>query len=356
MKRLTLLLGSCLTALTMFNSCSNDFDLVDTWKDIPVVYGLLNVNDSIQYIKIEKAFLDANTSALVTAQEADSLYYSQISVDLEELDNSGAVEFKFPLTLVDANNEGFPKEEGVFATTPNYVFKTVEVLNPQRRYNIVINTGGDASQTITLQEKNGQRSIGLIGDFAITKPSQSTFFIFEPGRNSEFRWRSMDASGEENAAFYDVVMTINYTETQVGNPGSATNKSLEWVLRKNMPALEGNNTQEIAVGGTAFYQFLSQELEPVDLLCRQLNSFDLTIYAGGEDLYEYINRQTANTGITGNQPLTDYTNLSDGIGILSTRYNKQAYDFQFNAFVYEELLLNDLTKDLGFLEDGDNCN
>lgn len=338
----------------MFNSCSNDFDLVDSWQDVPVVYGLLNVNDSIQYLKIEKAFLDANTSALVVAQEPDSLYYSNISVVLEEI-NDGAVEFTFPLELVDANDEGFPKEDGIFATTPNYVFKTTEPLNPQRRYNMVINTGGDTGKTITLQEKSGQRSIGLIGDFDITKPTQSTFFIFEPGRNSEFRWESTDDSGARNAAFYDVVMSINYTETQVGNPASATLKTLDWVLRKNMPALDAN-FQELPVDGTAFYQFLGQELDPADLICRQLNSFDLTIYAGGEDLYEYINRQAANTGITGTQPLVDYTNLSEGIGILSTRYNKQAYNFQFNAFVYEELLINDLTKDLGFLENGGTCN
>jgi len=114
--------------------------------------------------------------------------------------------------------------------------------------------------------------------------------------------------------------------------------------------------QELLVDGTSFYQFLGQELDPADLICRELTSFDLSIYAGGEDLYEYINRQAANTGITGTQPIVDYTNLSEGIGILSTRYNKKAYNFQFNASVYEELLINDLTKNLGFLENGGTCN
>jgi len=37
MKQLTLLICSCLAAITMFNSCSNDFELVDNWKDIPIV-------------------------------------------------------------------------------------------------------------------------------------------------------------------------------------------------------------------------------------------------------------------------------------------------------------------------------
>jgi len=354
MKKLTLLLSSCFAVIAMFNSCSNDFDLVDTWKDIPVVYGLLNANDSIQYIKIEKAFLDETTSALIVAQEPDSLYYSDISVKLEEQNSNGAVQREIPLDLVDANNEGFPKEEGIFATTPNYVFKTVEPLNEERRYNIVINTGGDSGKTITLEEKNGQRSIGLIGDIAVLKPTLNNPYLFEVGRKADFKWRLIDGSGEPNAAFYDVVMFIHYTERQQGN--APVNKVLEWTLSKNRSANDDNAIQTLEVEGVAFYQYMSQQLDPVGLdVCRELQGFDFAIYAGGEDLYEYINRQAANTGITGTQPLVDYTNLSEGIGILSTRYDKRLNGLSFRANVIDELIVNDLTRDLGFRDSGD-CN
>jgi len=354
MKKLTLWFCGCVAATMMFNSCSNDFDLVDTWQDIPIIYGLLNVNDTAQYIKVEKAFLDPTTSALVIAQEPDSLYYSNISVELEEINENGAVEFTFPLDLIDANLDGYQKPEGIFADTPNYAYKTTETLNPERRYNLVV-TNGDTDKTITLQEQNGQRSIGLIGDFNLTRPNPTGFFNFEPGRGSEFKWSSTDDSGERNAKFYDVILYINYYETDINDPASRTEKTLEWVIRQNMTAIQANS-QEFQVEGADFYRYLGQQLEAYPLICRELNDFDLVIYAGGDDLYQYINRQAANSGITGTQGFSDYTNLSNGLGILSTRYNKRVNSLQFNSDVNDLLLTNEFTSDLNFLEFGDTCN
>lgn len=46
-----------LTAFLFFASCETDFDINADWKDITVVYGALNQNDSIHYIRIQKLFL-----------------------------------------------------------------------------------------------------------------------------------------------------------------------------------------------------------------------------------------------------------------------------------------------------------
>ncbi len=357
MKKLTLLICSCLAAIMMFNSCSNDLDLVDTWKDIPIVYGLLNVNDTAQYIRVEKAFLDEETSALVIAQEPDSLYYDNISVELEEINENGAVEFTFSMDLVDANLEGYQRPEGIFAASPNYVYKTTEPLNPERRYNLVI-INGDNDNVVTLQERNGQRSIGLIGDFITLSPSNNSNFRLklEPGDRTPFRWTSMDESGDQNAAFYDVILLVNYFETERGNPSSRTEKTIEWVLRRNMLADKNTLNQFFEVEATDFYRNLAQQLEPNPMVCRELGDADLIIYAGGEDLLEYINRQAANSGITGTQGFPEFTNLSDGLGVISTRFNKRMDEIRFNSDVNEELLTNEFTFDLGFLEFGQACN
>jgi len=181
------------------------------WKDIPIVYGLLNVNDTAQYIRVEKAFLDEETSALVIAQEPDSLYYDNISVELQEISSSGAVVFTFPLNLVDANLEGYERPEGVFADTPNYVYKTTQLLDPGHRYNVII-TNGDTDKTVTLN--NGQGSIGLIGDFQMSTPALDIDLQLEPGKQTTFQWTKPD-----HAAFYDVILYINYFEAEIGNPG-----------------------------------------------------------------------------------------------------------------------------------------
>jgi len=66
----------------VFYSCKTDFNVVADWQDISIVYGLLDPTDTAQYIKINKAFLDKNTSALIIAQNPDSLYYQNLDVEL----------------------------------------------------------------------------------------------------------------------------------------------------------------------------------------------------------------------------------------------------------------------------------
>ena len=70
--RLILLL--CVFAFAMV-SCDNELDTIEEYKDIPVVYGFISLSDTAQYIRIERAFVDPNQSALDLAQNPDSLYY-----------------------------------------------------------------------------------------------------------------------------------------------------------------------------------------------------------------------------------------------------------------------------------------
>ena len=88
MKKLMVFVG--VLTLMISYSCSNDFDLIEDFQDIPVVFGLLSQADSIHYIRVEKAFVDPNTSALEIAQIADSIYYESIGVSVEH-EASGTV-------------------------------------------------------------------------------------------------------------------------------------------------------------------------------------------------------------------------------------------------------------------------
>ena len=58
-----------------FVSCDKDLQINDDYKDITIVYGLLNPNDSLSYIRIEKAFL-SDGDIFQAAQIPDSNLYS----------------------------------------------------------------------------------------------------------------------------------------------------------------------------------------------------------------------------------------------------------------------------------------
>ncbi|MBK8876748.1 MAG: hypothetical protein IPN13_23830 [Bacteroidetes bacterium] len=41
----------------LFSACDNDIDLLAPYKEIGVVYGLINPKDTVQYVRIQRAFL-----------------------------------------------------------------------------------------------------------------------------------------------------------------------------------------------------------------------------------------------------------------------------------------------------------
>src|SRR5690606_21255581 len=113
-------------------SCSEDFEVTAPYKDVTLVYGLLNMQDTAHYIRIQKAFLDENKNAFDMARQADSSFYreSDLEVVMKEIANGAMVGAPIPLSRVDMNLEGYPKKEGVFFTAPNYGYKFKKGLNP----------------------------------------------------------------------------------------------------------------------------------------------------------------------------------------------------------------------------------
>ncbi|NCD43137.1 MAG: hypothetical protein EOL88_13765, partial [Bacteroidia bacterium] len=86
MRKITAVLFSIIVTL-LFLSCDNEVTTISDWEDITVVYGLLNQNDSITYLKITKAFLGEG-NALIFAQEPDSSQYDvKLDVKIEEYNN-----------------------------------------------------------------------------------------------------------------------------------------------------------------------------------------------------------------------------------------------------------------------------
>ena len=47
-----------LCVMQLVSSCSKDFKIDAPYKDITIVYGLLNISDTAHYVIIHKAFLD----------------------------------------------------------------------------------------------------------------------------------------------------------------------------------------------------------------------------------------------------------------------------------------------------------
>lgn len=159
---------------TFLYSCETDFDVTSDWEDIAIVYGLLDPTDTAQYIKINKAFLDKSVSALVIAQNPDSLYYKNIVVQLQQFQNS-VLKKTIDLVKVDGNLEGYVKDTGIFAASPNFLYKTTELLDQNSSYSLLI-TESDNGKVISSETE-------IINDFQVLRPTSTQKVNFSPGDN-----------------------------------------------------------------------------------------------------------------------------------------------------------------------------
>ncbi len=319
-------------------SCNNDLELTAPWKDIPVVYGLINHQDTAHYIRVEKAFLDPETDAFTLAQIADSLYYDQAVVKLRNT----ATGQTWTLERVDGNLEGYVRQPGIFAQAPNYLYKIrgdVIGLQGGEELEFILERGDDkepvTATTRVLEDMHF--ATGLPGDKLSFRYTSDTRVAWVPG---------------PYARVFDLIMYIHYRETDPDNPGNVLDKTLVWKVRKGIEReLSGGQPASsvlVEFPGLEFYQFMANNIEANEAVVRAFQSIDLEVVGAGAEFKELLDISQANVGITGAQELPRYSNLSEGVGIFSSRVLLRKDGIVLTPESRDSLALGIYTKKLNF--------
>lgn len=312
----------------LFTSCDNELIVTDTWKDIPVVWGLLSASDTAHYIRVEKAFLDPTTSALDIARIPDSLYYDDAQVTLRRI-SSGQI---YTLTRVDGNLEGYPRDSGIFAESPNYLYKIrANLLNlvPGDEYEFML-VRNDHTDPVTA------RTI-ILPKPVLRNPVPGATLGFKTNNQFLFRWNAID-----QASLFDLILTIHYSERNAETGGLFLPKSFEWVIQRNLEDVQRS------IDGSEFYSAIKANVKENFEATRIFDSLDISVWAGGSELGEFIKVVQANTDITSTQDIPNYTNLSEGIGIFSSRNLVRHTGFQITTQAMDSLRNGVITKKLNF--------
>ncbi|MEO1263833.1 MAG: hypothetical protein AAFZ15_33820 [Bacteroidota bacterium] len=329
------LLFALLISLMFLSACSNDFDVTAPWKDIPVVYGLLDSDSDVHYIRVEKAFLDPERNALEDAQIADSLYYENATVQLERVSTNQI----FTMTRVDGNNPDYDieREQGVFATAPNYLYRlpNSEIdLEQGETIRFILDRGGEkplvTAETVIQGEMRKRTPNGTNLDFV-------------PNITEDIGW-----SASSEAKIFDVSLIINYAEFPKDNPDLFEEKSFEWVWAKGLTFIDFQNEYRVTKDGAEFYNVMAATLADDPNVERIFNNIDIRVVSGGEALEKYINVALANTGITGSQELPSFSNLSEGMGVFSTKGNLRFNGLTLSSRTRDSLANGSITRHLNF--------
>ncbi|MBK8955630.1 MAG: DUF4249 family protein [Saprospiraceae bacterium] len=324
-----LLLGLFLTA------CDEDFQLTEPFKSIPVVYGFLDRTDTAQYIRVEKAFVNEDIAASTIAQNPDSLYFANPEVKIINLTQSA----EYTLTKVDGNLEGFVRNSGPFATSPNILYKI--------KTNAMQWNGGDSMQ---IKVSTGELAdpvtarIASVSDMKFTFPDDNTKQLkFFSVNNYDLQWKH-----RSNARLFKLKALVYVEEVNIQS-GTSEIKIIELPITDNLPGREGNGDifTSIKFFSSSLYNFLHDKLTPETGVERYLLKLDFHLVGGGPEIKDYFEILNANTGITASQEIPRYTNLSHGFGIFSSTHSI-VRTVTPQSPTLDSLQAHPLTRDLNF--------
>ncbi|MEL6968561.1 MAG: DUF4249 family protein [Bacteroidota bacterium] len=333
-----LLFLALLTGTLFWSACETDFQLEGEWKDIPVVYAFLSQQDTAYYVRVERAFLEPGGNARDIAQIPDSIYYGEndLSVKLERLSN-GQV---YDLVRVDGRDEGYPREGGDFVSEPNILYKlsTDEVqLTGGTDFRILVERPGEETATAT--------SV-IVEELEVANlPITGVYQFNDFDRDTRVEWR---APGESNRVF-DLRMIISYRETDPDNQSQLKAKQVEWVLAQNLEREEDISLQSFRFPNESFYQFLASTLEPLSEGFRKFDAINIQVTGAGQEIEDYLRISNANIGITSSQEIPVYTNVENGVGVVSSRFQVISEDLGLGADARDSLYNGFITKELNFV-------
>jgi hypothetical protein len=315
-------------------SCRDDFDLEAPYADIPVIFAFLETQEDENFVRVQKAFQGINGNAEASVSSIDSLYYNEeeVSVTISRQD-----ETPVSMERVDGADFGIVRDSGAFVNTPNWLYRVPEDFNlsPQSEITINVDRPGEAPASATTT---------MIGPLNMSFPVSGQSIRFQNYQTStNIRWNATDA-----ARIFSVKFLINIREVDVSNPGGATNRILEWELADSY---ERESDQSIVVfefNNEAFWQFLSISLEPNPSLIRQFVDFDIEVTGVGAEIEAALDLSAANAGITGSTAIPVYTNVVNGLGIVSSRSFGRSSGILLDAANMDTLQNGIYTGDLGF--------
>lgn len=309
-----------ITILTSLYSCNNDLDIIDDYKEVPVIYGLVNPTSTTHRIRVEKAFLGAG-NALLMAQNPDSIYYdtAEVRLYLEKIVQGGIVQsYTFQPEYSNA------KDEGLFTDQGHYVFRLDNTrLDPAAQYRIRfenISTGKVITGITRIIEPIYQRT--LVPTTRVNLASDDPYNI----RFNSSKYGKM----------YGLIMRIKYSETKKLTQITTT-KYLDYKLPGiNSRTLNGGEDMVFLLNGKSIFQFLGQKIKQDSSVTRRLQDFkaDYMFTAATDDFFNYVQINSPNNTVNF---IPDFTNLSDGKGIFTCRLDTVIPGISFNEATYDSL-------------------
>jgi hypothetical protein len=351
------LLTGLLLSLPFLFSCDSTLNVNAPWQDITVVYGLLNQNDSVHYLKVTKAYLGEGDALMFAKIPDSSNYANKLEVRVEEwnmtLDGNGnVVDSQFvsaiPFdTLTMSNKE---KGDSIFYYPYQLVYKSAGVnkLNPDHTYKLYIKNPSTGKEITSQTEL-----VSKLADIEKPQPAPARA-SFHPGTKNQVIWRTVKGGKR-----YQFVARFHYLEVRKSDTSDKKSKYVDWVIFNDYKTDNTKGGEQVTqiyssdafytVVGNGIHKNIAEENLSEDYT-RAAYQMEYIFTIAADDMNTYMEVTEPSTTIVQEKP--PFTNILNGIGLFSARYdNTKDYPIiqnQFSVQTLQELKVNPYTYDLGF--------
>jgi hypothetical protein len=278
-------------------SCSEEIELSSEPGETAVVYALLDQEDSLHYIRINRAFYGTSNS-LEAAKIPDSSYFKSVDAKVYEVRNQKDTLRVWTLRDTTVSNKDV---NGIFyAPTQKLYYFATETNAPliaNKEFTYYFKACINNTYTIS-------SSTPLIRDASLASNLLSTYGFISTFNTSDNKYSSTNVSFKNGTS--TTINTSLYLTVNEFKGSNVTSKRIEWNIADLETSSNKNNIAEAK--GEAFFDVIKKNCS-VDktITKRQLASIETVVTFGSEELRQYILYSKPSSSIAQNKPT--YTNI-----------------------------------------------
>jgi len=303
MKRIYLLFATLI--VISLTSCETDIELNAEPADITVVYGLLDPDTNVNYVKINKAFLGSQSAIDLAGNSANFNYADgDLSVMMKEYSVTGNLVSEKALSRTI--NE-VPKADGTFDNTENVLFRYDNTVQEKSRYELSI-YNNKLNKYVTAKTE-------IVEQITISSPAQGSKFNF---KNNVGTFLDKEISVTTGKDLRRIALTIVFSYKEFTGP---TIYEMKYVRisagEKKSTTDDGNDKVDFTLTGETFFDAISSAVPAVSGIKREVSNITMEFNIAGTELNTFMEvNEPSNTVV---QIKPTYTNITNGIGIFSSR-------------------------------------
>ncbi len=308
-----------LFVFAFFASCHDKLEILAPYKESVAVYGLLNQDDTVQYVRVQRVFLGAG-NAFTMAQDMDSTYYkpNELKVSLQRIKNGVPVSVDNPASAameIVLTETYITLDSGIFNKN-QLLYKTNHPIYDDSQYKLVIHnnkSGADFSS----------KNVSLVGDFATRLTYGQAQSVLTPSYAfinivPSFGGVVVCKYGSPyNTGVCGLRLRFYYTEYPNAGPAVSKYKDMELGIQYTNGS-GGGEEMDLSFSGDGMINDITTAVGiSSGIQHRTTDSIHFMLNAAGPDLALY-NQVSTTTTLSQDKPY--FTNMNPGgIGIFSTR-------------------------------------